>query len=86
MEVIKAKTAGFCFGVRRAVDTVYDEAKKAAEGEKLYTYGPIIHNGEVIKELEKKGVNVLWTEDELDALNAGTVIIRSHGVAKCIYD
>ena len=85
MEVIKAKTAGFCFGVRRAVDTVYEEAKKAGD-EKIYTYGPIIHNMEVVKDLEKKGVHTLWTEDELDELNEGTVIIRSHGVAKRIYD
>ena len=85
MEVNKAKTAGFCFGVKRAVDTVYNEAKKAGD-EKIYTYGPIIHNMEVVKDLEKKGVHTLWSEEELDALEEGTVIIRSHGVAKRIYD
>ena len=85
MEVNKAKTAGFCFGVKRAVDTVYNEAKKAGD-EKIYTYGPIIHNMEVVKDLEKKGVHTLWNEEELDALEEGTVIIRSHGVAKRIYD
>ena len=85
MEIIKAKTAGFCFGVRRAVDTVYEEAKKAGD-EKIYTYGPIIHNAEVVKDLEKKGVHTLWSEEELDAVEEGTVIIRSHGVAERIYD
>ena len=84
MEIIKAKTAGFCFGVRRAVDTVYEEAKKAGN-EKIYTYGPIIHNAEVVKDLEKKGVHTLWSEEELDAVEEGTVIIRSHGVAEEIY-
>ena len=82
MEVILAKTAGFCFGVKRAVDTVYKEARK----ENVYTYGPIIHNEQVVSDLEKKGVSVLRTKEELEHLEKGTVIIRSHGVAKEIYD
>ena len=82
MEVILAKTAGFCFGVKRAVDTVYKEAGK----ENVYTYGPIIHNEQVVSDLEKKGVSVLRTKEELEHLEKGTVIIRSHGVAKEIYD
>ena len=49
MEVILAKTAGFCFGVKRAVDTVYKEAGK----KNVYTYGPIIHNSEVVNDLKK---------------------------------
>ncbi len=52
----------------------------------IYTYGPIIHNEEVVKDLEKKGVIVLRSEEELDTLERGTVIIRSHGVAKDVYD
>ena len=55
MEVILAKTAGFCFGVKRAVDTVYKEAGK----KNVYTYGPIIHNSEVVNDLKKKGVKVI---------------------------
>ena len=55
MKVITAKTAGFCFGVNRAVDTVYEEAKQFSP---VYTYGPIIHNETVIDDLEKKGVQV----------------------------
>ena len=85
MEVIRAKTAGFCFGVERAVNTVYEQIEAHAT-ESIYTYGPIIHNEEVIKDLEKKGVQVLRTEEELDGLNSGVVIIRSHGVEKRIYD
>ena len=85
MKVIKAKSAGFCFGVKRAVDTVY---KQVEENQNLpiYTYGPIIHNEEVVKDLEQKGVIVLRSEEELDTLERGTVIIRSHGVAKDVYD
>ena len=85
MEVIKAKSAGFCFGVKRAVDTVYQQVEKQ-EALPIYTYGPIIHNEEVVKDMEGKGVIVLRTEEELDALEKGTVIIRSHGVAKNVYD
>lgn len=85
MEVIRAKTAGFCFGVERAVNTVYEQIKKHQDAS-IYTYGPIIHNEEVIKDLQKKGVQVLRSEEELDALKEGVVIIRSHGVEKRIYD
>lgn len=82
MEVNLAKTAGFCFGVRRAVDKVYEEAGK----EQVYTYGPIIHNSEVVSDLEKRGVKVLNSREELEKISEGTVIIRSHGVAKDIYE
>ena len=85
MEVKLAKTAGFCFGVKRAVDTVYKEAEKSKET--IYTFGPIIHNEQVVEDLEKNGVYVVNTIDELKALNPGTtVIVRSHGVGKYIYD
>ena len=83
MEVKVAKTAGFCFGVKRAVDLVYTECE---ESHQVYTYGPIIHNEEVVKDLESKGVRVINTQDELMQLETGTVIIRSHGVPKRIYD
>ena len=84
MEVIVAKTAGFCFGVKRAVEQVYEQIEKAKKP--VYTYGPIIHNEFVVKDLEKKGVCVLNTEEELSALTDGIVVIRSHGVGKHIYD
>ena len=78
-----AKTAGFCFGVKRAVDMVYEQSKK---DKKVYTYGPIIHNDEVVKELRNRGVEIINNEDELKKLSEGTVVIRSHGVQKHIYD
>ena len=82
MEVTLAKTAGFCFGVKRAVDTVYNEV---GHGD-VYTFGPIIHNEEVIQDLKNKGVNVIDTPEQLEQLQSGTVVIRSHGVKKEIYD
>lgn len=82
MEVLLAKTAGFCFGVKRAVDTVYEQVGKG----NVYTYGPIIHNEEVVKDLESKGVALVHNEDEIRALESGLIVIRSHGVEKRIYD
>ena len=83
MEVLLAKSAGFCFGVKRAVDRVYELAQTSA---KIYTYGPIIHNEEVVGDLEKKGVSVIETKEELSQIREGVIVIRSHGVAKEIYD
>lgn len=85
MKVELAKTAGFCFGVKRAVDTVFQQVEKN-EDEKIYTYGPIIHNEEVIKDMESKGVRVLNSLEELKTLEHGIVIIRSHGVPKYVCD
>ena len=81
-EVILAKSAGFCFGVKRAVDTVYEQTGK----KNVYTFGPIIHNEEVVKDLEKKGVFVINTMEEFDDITEGTVIIRSHGVSSAVYE
>ena len=61
MKVLLAKTAGFCFGVKRAVDTVYQQVEKNKD-RKIYTFGPIIHNDEVIKDMQAKGVTVLEGE------------------------
>lgn len=83
MEVTLAKSAGFCFGVKRAVDMVYEEAE---QGDHVYTWGPIIHNEEVVEDLRKKGVEVLHTLEELKEIHNATVIIRSHGVSKQMYD
>lgn len=83
MEVIVAKSAGFCFGVERAVDKVYHQTQM---DKKIYTYGPIIHNEEVVKDLEAKGVCVIENIEELKALKEGTIVIRSHGVSKNVYD
>lgn len=77
MEVILAKTSGFCFGVKRAVEKVYEQL---GSDKPIYTYGPIIHNEEVVNDLEKKGVQVIKSPEELKEIKNGKVIIRSHGV------
>ena len=87
MEVKLAKSAGFCFGVKRAVETVYEQIEKQKEAERklpIYTYGPIIHNEQVVKDLEEKGVQVLENREELETLQEGIVVIRSHGIGKDI--
>jgi 4-hydroxy-3-methylbut-2-enyl diphosphate reductase len=75
MEIILAKQAGFCFGVKRATQMAFEAADK---GGRTYTLGPIIHSPQVVQRLEEMGVKVLKDIDELDS---GTIIIRSHGVA-----
>ncbi len=84
MQIITAKSAGFCFGVKRAVDKVYEEAQHSDVP--VYTFGPIIHNEEVVGDLEEKGVNAVSDINELKNMPKGTVVIRSHGVSKDIYD
>ena len=69
MEITVAKTAGFCFGVKRAVEKVYDQI--ATWKKQIYTYGPIIHNEEVVQDLEEKGVQVINSKEELEALKEG---------------
>ncbi len=85
MEVRLAKSAGFCFGVKRAVETVYEQIEKQKTAQKklpIYTYGPIIHNEQVVRDLEEKGVRMLENKEELEALEEGIVIIRSHGIGR----
>ena len=84
MEVVVAKTAGFCFGVKRAVERVYEQIETGKKP--IYTFGPIIHNEEVVRDLEEKGVRVIESVKELEALTDGVVIIRSHGVGRNIYE
>ena len=76
-----AKTAGFCFGVDRGVKIVYDLVE---QGKKVCTLGPIIHNPQVVDDLEKRGVRIINRpgEAEMDE----TLVIRSHGVKPEIYD
>ena len=81
MEVKLAKSAGFCFGVKRAMEKVHEQIENE-RGKKIYTYGPIIHNEEVVKELTGKGVEVINSMEELHSKEKGILIIRSHGVAK----
>jgi len=74
MEVILAKRAGFCFGVKRATQMAFEAADK---GDKTYSLGPIIHSPQVVSRLEELGVKVL---KNLDDIAGGTIIVRSHGV------
>ena len=83
MKVIRAKSAGFCFGVKRAVEKVYEQLEN---GKKIYTFGPIIHNEAVVKDLEERGATVVEGIEGLERLERGTVVIRSHGVEKEVYD
>ncbi|MCI8624908.1 MAG: bifunctional 4-hydroxy-3-methylbut-2-enyl diphosphate reductase/30S ribosomal protein S1 [Lachnospiraceae bacterium] len=86
MEVRLAKTAGFCFGVKRAVDMVYAQIKERQDSTvPVYTYGEIIHNESVIDELQKQGVRVIKDLAELETLPKGMLILRAHGVSKAVY-
>ena len=75
MEILVAKNAGFCFGVKRAINMAQDCAKEATGN--IYTLGPIIHNPQVVKELEESGISKV---DKVEEINNGTIIVRSHGV------
>ena len=80
MKIIVAKNSGFCFGVRSAVET----AEKNA-GPHTYTYGDIIHNERVLADLSRKGVKSVENVSSITDADA-TVIIRSHGAKKSVYD
>lgn len=84
MEVTVAKTAGFCFGVKRAVEKVYDQIGRTEK--RIYTYGPIIHNEQVVGDLREKGVEVIDSLEELKTIRNAVVVIRSHGVGKSLRD
>lgn len=80
-KITVAKSAGFCFGVDRAVQMVYNELDK---GTKVATLGPIIHNQDVVNDMAKRGARIINTVDELQPDE--TVVIRSHGVGREIYE
>lgn len=85
MTVKLAKTAGFCFGVNKAVDIAKDAAKDPAfKGRRIVTLGPIIHNKSVVEKLEEEGVSVIESPDE--AKEGDVVIIRAHGVPPAVKD
>ena len=81
MNITLAKTAGFCFGVNRAVNTVYELLEK---GKKVCTLGPIIHNPQLVEELEQKGVRIVASPSEVQ--KGETLVIRSHGVEQSVID
>ena len=81
MKITLAKTAGFCFGVDRAVNTVYELLEK---NEKVCTLGPIIHNPQLVSELENRGVRIVDNPSEVSADE--TLVIRSHGVPRAVIE
>ena len=80
-EIKLAKTAGFCFGVDRAVNLVYDLVGK---GEKVTTLGPIIHNQQLVDDLSSKGVDAISNPRE--CRDGYKIIIRTHGVEKSVIE
>lgn len=83
MEVFVAKRAGFCFGVKRAIDITFDIARKKKDG--VYTLGPIIHNPQVIERLKKEDIFPVEI-DELQEKDIRALIIRTHGIPCDLYD
>lgn len=81
MELFVAKTAGFCFGVKRALELVCDSLKKSSIP--IYSLGPLIHNPEVVRDLEARGLKVI---KDITTVPAGRVVIRSHGAGPGIYE
>lgn len=81
MSITVAKSAGFCFGVNRAINIVNSLLDKNV---KVSTLGPIIHNMEVVNELESRGCKAVSSIDEVE--NGATLVIRSHGVPKYVID
>ena len=79
MKITLAKTAGFCFGVNRAVQSVYDLLDK---GKRVCTLGPIIHNPQLVEELKQRGVRIVDSPDEVN--DGETLVIRSHGVEQSV--
>ena len=85
-QIILAKSAGYCFGVQRAVDTVLEQVREHGRERTIYTLGSLIHNQQVIEDLAEKGVVTLPDEGSLDEIGDGIVIIRSHGVSHAVME
>ena len=91
MNITVARSAGFCFGVKRAVDTVYQLLAKQKQG-RICILGHLIHNPHILKDIERKGA-VTVSENEIETLakeacenRPVTVVIRAHGITKSIHD
>ena len=81
MQIKLAKTAGFCFGVDRAVKLLYD---KVEQGERVCTLGPIIHNSQLVADLEQRGVQIIDRVE--DCPDDYQIVVRTHGVEKAVID
>ena len=78
MEIVLAEGAGFCFGVKRALDLTAQTIREVDPAKPIHTLGPLIHNPQVVAQLKAQGVEVM---DSLGDHSSGVVIVRSHGVA-----
>lgn len=83
-EVTLANKAGFCFGVKRAVEETIKLREKYNKD--IYTLGPLIHNNDVVKSLEEKGIHSITLEEAYNLKKNDVVVIRSHGVGKNVFD
>lgn len=83
MEIIVGKTAGFCFGVRRAVEGSFEQIKNS-DNKKIYCLGELVHNKQVIENLEKKGIELMDNIEDIRNEDS-KMIIRAHGIKKEIY-
>ena len=81
MKIIKAKTAGFCFGVDRAVKLTYGLLE---QGVRVATLGPLIHNPQCVADLAARGAVTVDTPEQVP--DGYEVVVRSHGVPQCVYD
>jgi (E)-4-hydroxy-3-methyl-but-2-enyl pyrophosphate reductase len=81
MEIFVARRSGFCYGVKRALSLVYDVLKENRGP--LYSLGPLIHNPQVIKDLEEKGLKVI---DDIKQIEKGSLVIRTHGVPPKVFE
>jgi 4-hydroxy-3-methylbut-2-enyl diphosphate reductase len=83
MKIILAKTAGFCFGVNRAVNRLDTMIKSHTNQEiPIYSYGPVIHNPQVVNRFKDQGIIIINSLDELEAHPPGKILIRSHGISE----
>lgn len=82
-QVKRADVLGFCMGVRTAMKKVEKAAAEAKDSENVYTFGPLIHNRQVLDDLASRGVGQINSPDEAED---GTVVIRAHGIEKKIYE
>ena len=84
MEILVGKTAGFCYGVQRAVDGSIKQIKEN-NNDTIYCLGELVHNKQVVSKLQEKGISFIEDLEEIEEKNA-KIIIRAHGVAKEVYE
>ena len=85
MQLLIGKTSGFCMGVKRAVDETTKEVEKS-QGEVTYCFGELVHNPQVIQNLEQKGLKIIEKLEEIPNPKGKKVIFRAHGVTKQVYE